>query len=193
MYFYDFIPTYKTFQFFSFYQSTFFWPEMDLSFSALPRALKEQNQINLPSPSFFFFLPCQTARKLTYKSDLLQYSYSTSSPLPFLPFQLSSLLRANIAAIKSLVSVGQDGDAQAGFSIAAENWGCPEMFLCQAGVALVQPWLLMAVGAAGPPPARPGLGLSGCLVLLPLVSGCPQIMFLSGRLCRWPLETQGGE
>lgn len=64
MYFYDFIPTYKTFQFFSFYQSTFFWPEIDLSFSALPRALKEQNQINLASPSFFFFpslLDCKKA------------------------------------------------------------------------------------------------------------------------------------
>lgn len=35
-------------------KALFFWPEMDLSCSALPRALKEQNQINLAFLSGFF-------------------------------------------------------------------------------------------------------------------------------------------
>lgn len=47
------------FQFFFFFlasaKAVFFWPEMDLSHSALPRALGEQNQINLASPFLFFF------------------------------------------------------------------------------------------------------------------------------------------
>lgn len=43
-----FIPTYKTFQYFlASTKALFFWPEMDLSCAALPRALKEQNEINL--------------------------------------------------------------------------------------------------------------------------------------------------
>lgn len=74
MYFYDFIPTYKASNFSIFFlasaKAVFFWPEMDLSHSALPRALGEQNQINLASP-FLFFSPCKAARKLTHKSDPL--------------------------------------------------------------------------------------------------------------------------